>query len=703
MFEEDKKRLSIFLVIFFIFLPLFVFSQDYPYLVDKELLDTIQNEVSGERAKDMVAKISRFHRIRGGGEGSDYNRCVEYLAGELKKIGLKDVAIKKYRADGFKKHFLWRSPVGWRVKEAELWMVKPTRKLIARYSDQAVSLMPYSQGGEVESEVIYVGKGKSDADYEGKNVKGKLVFAVGGGGSEVHRQAVLKRGASGVIVGPSDTEHRLQFPDLIEVNRLSPTGEERKKTGFGFALSRRQEKELLSLFNAGEKVMMRAKVEAELFDGNMPVLEAKIVGKEFPLQEIIIMGHLDHYKPGANDNASGSAGMVEMARNILALVGREDIPPLKRTIRFLWLPEMHGTAAYLSEHQDLKEKGICGINLDMIGEDSALCQSTLVITYSPYSVPGYINDVFANLIRWLKAKSFFSPRGSKHLFDFRLGPNLLGSDQIMFFDSTFSIPTCSLNRPDVFHHTNMDTLDKCDPTEMKRVISLALATTIFLANSDEEDALNTAREVYAGANLRMMRRTEKSIRLLHQYASSSEKRKNLAELYLNIINYPPIQAQIEAANIIKVKELCKTEVVKTEINELAKDLDRQVAREKEKINSMYELFLRHYKLDKKKFRPNGLYKKASLLRPKRLFKGPLPGNYLRENLAEKDYSWYENNRKKVGGNSGSKTFEIVNFMNGKHTLLDIRHFVSCEYDEIDIEFVLHFTEDLEKLGLIAFN
>ena len=140
--------------------------------------------------------------------------------------------------------------MGWRVKEAELWMVEPRRELIARFSNQAVSLMPYSQGGEVESEVIYVGKGKSDADYNGKNVKGKLVFAVGGGGSEVHRQAVLKRGASGVIVGPSDREDRLQYPDLIEVYRLSPSGEERGRTRFGFALSRRQTKELLSLFES---------------------------------------------------------------------------------------------------------------------------------------------------------------------------------------------------------------------------------------------------------------------------------------------------------------------------------------------------------------------------------------------------------------------------------------------------------------------
>ena len=218
-----------------VFLPLLLFlfnlpgsSQDHPYLLDKELLDIIQNEVSGERAWDMVSKISRFHRIRGGGDGSDYNRCVEFLAKELKALGLREVLIKKYNADGYQKYFLWPSLVGWRVKEAELWMVKPRKKLISRFSDQAVSLMPYSQGGKVESEVIFVGEGKSYENYKGKDVKGKLVFAVGGNGSAVHRQAVLNRGAAGVIVGPSDREDRLEFPDLIEVSRLSPRGEDRE-------------------------------------------------------------------------------------------------------------------------------------------------------------------------------------------------------------------------------------------------------------------------------------------------------------------------------------------------------------------------------------------------------------------------------------------------------------------------------------------
>lgn len=700
---KKQKVILIFFSLFFFLFNRPCLSQDHPYLLDKELLDLIQNEVSGERAWDMVSKISRFHRIRGGGDGSDYNRCVEFLAKELKGLGLKEIFIKKYMADGHQKYFLWPSLVGWRVREAELWMVKPRKKLISRFSDQAVSLMPYSQGSEVESEVIFVGKGKSDEDYKGKNVKGKLVFAVDGNGSAVHRQAVLNRGAAGVIVGPSDREDRLEFPDLIELYRLSPTGEERAKTGFGFALSRRQEKELLSLFESGEKVMMRASVDAELFDGDMPVLEAKIIGKEYPEQEIILMAHLDHYKPGANDNASGSAGLFEMVRNILALTEKGDIPPLKRTLRFLWLPEMHGAAAYLTEHQGLKETGICGMNLDMIGEDYVLCRSNFNLFCSPYSVPGYIDDVLVNFLGWLDGRAFFSPRGGRHRFNFRVRPYSGGSDHVLFNDSTFSIPTPMLGHGDVFHHTSMDTPDKCDPTEMKRIISLALAASLLIANADDEDALKIAREVHSQAHVRMTARTEKSVRLMHQYASDPNKVKELTELHANLLNYPRLQAQVEAENIREVNELCRNEASQKIIHQLSGDLGHQAEREAEKIGVMYEIFIKRYGLKSENYCLRSEYEEASRLRPKRMFKGPLHRNAMREKLSAKSLEWYDKNRAKAGGSYGSKTYEIVNLMNGKRTLVDIRHIISCEFDETDVEFVLHYAKDLEKIGLVSFE
>jgi len=696
------RRIIFLMLVVLLLSPIDTTAQEFRSVMDEKLLKSIQNEVSGERAWDIVSKISRYHRIRGGGEGSDYNRCVEWLAEELKQMGIKDVNIHTYIADGKTKSFLWNSLMGWRVREAELWLVEPIEKLISRYSDQAVSLMPYSQGGKTEAEVIYVGHGKSDEDYDGLDVKDKIVFARGGGGAKVHRMAVLKRGAAGVIVGPSDREERNKYVDLIELNRLSPTAEEVANTRFGFSLSRRQERELLSLIHEGKRIKMKATVDAELFDGNMPVLEAVLPGKKFPKQEIIIMGHLDHYKPGANDNASGSAGMLEMVKSVKSLLDRGDIPPLKRTLRFLWVPEMHGTVPYLVQHQDIGERGIAGLNLDMIGEDYSLCESTFNLTRSPYSVPGYINDLCISLLGWLEGREFFSPRGTKYRFNPRVRSYSGGSDHVMFNDSFFSVPTPMLGHGDLFHHTNLDTPDKCDPTELKRITSLAMASCLYLANADDMDALRLAQEVYNQSCLRLSQRTHQSIHLIHNLVLTPETRNSIPMVFANVLHYPSLQAEIEAANVLETRELCVNPGTKEKIEILAKRLKKRAQLEEDELAALYSIFSEQYGMIEIEFPPNDLYKKASTIRPKRRFKGPLPRNIMQARLSAEDLSWYEANRDKAGTNSGSKTYEIINLMDGKRTVLDIRHIVSCEFDETDVEYVFHYVQDLHKMGLIEF-
>jgi hypothetical protein len=572
--------------------------------------------------------------------------------------------------------------------------------------------MLYSQGGTVESEVIYVGQGKSDEDYEGKEVKDKLVFAVGGNSPKVYRQAVLKRQAAGVIVGPSDRDDRLHFTDLIEVGRISPTAEELKKTRFGFSISRRQENELLPYFQAEEKVIMKAKVDAELIVGDMPVIEAKIIGQQYPSQEIILMGHLDHYKPGANDNASGCAGMVEIIRNIRTLVERGDIPPIKRTIRFLFVPEIHGAIAYLSEHEDLKNKGIVGMNLDMIGEDYALCQATFNITCAPYSVPGYINDVLVNLLPWLEEDGFYESVGSRNNFNYRIKPHSGGSDHMMFNDATFSIPSPMLGHNNVFHHTNLDSPKTCDPTEMKRIISLAEAASILISNAGDEDALEIAHEVYGQACSRMSKRTEQSLRLMRHIAKDPASRKRLAELHWKVSSYALLQAQVESKNILKVKELCQEKTSQKIITKLSREITKQSSIELKKIDLTFKNLLEQYSIEETEFVPSENFELASNMIPERLFKGPLVSDYdrqrfiwdeIREHVNEERAKWYDENKKEAGRYLSSKIFEIVNLMDGKRTISDIRNIVSCEYDETSITFMLRFMEDLEKLGLIKLN
>ena len=78
--------------------------------------------------------------------------------------------------------------------------------------------------------------------------------------------------------------------------------------------------------------------------GHYDVVTAVIPGTDGS-EEIVFSCHLCHQKPGANDNASGAAAILEAARALNALIRRGEIERPRRTIRFIWPPEINGTLA----------------------------------------------------------------------------------------------------------------------------------------------------------------------------------------------------------------------------------------------------------------------------------------------------------------------------------------------------------------------
>jgi aminopeptidase-like protein len=72
----------------------------------------------------------------------------------------------------------------------------------------------------------------------------------------------------------------------------------------------------------------------------------------YPDEEIIVTAHLDHYKPGANDNAFGQCLNPGMACTMIELIKTKYCLPPLRTIRFMWVPEYNGTYAWLSTHTE---------------------------------------------------------------------------------------------------------------------------------------------------------------------------------------------------------------------------------------------------------------------------------------------------------------------------------------------------------------
>jgi aminopeptidase YwaD len=673
-------------------------DDDNSLVINKKLWNSLMLELSGEIARHHVERISQFHRIRGG--SPEYYAAVEYVKTKIAEYGLQEIEVERFLADGFATYLTWRSPVGWKVRDAELWMTEPDRDLLARYSDVAVSLMSYSNGGKAAGELIDVGSGISDKDYEGKDVKGKFVLANGYGGS-VHRQAVIKRGALGVVCYPSGREERKAYPDLIEMARLSPTGEERSKTTFGFSISQRQADRIKTFMNQGKKVKLDAWVDAELIDGEMPVLTACIKGSKYPEQEIILMAHLDHYRPGANDNASGSAALMEMARTIKALIKRGEISAPLRTIKFMWVPEYHGTMAYLSRHPEISEKALVGINMDMVGENLYLCKSMLTLNFPPLSEPSYIGDLMVQMIELVDRSSVSTPRGSHQAFNYRIRPYSGGSDHEPFNDTSIGVPSVMMGHPDIFHHSSMDTLDKVDQTELKRSSLAALGATLFMANAEEKDACKLAFFLSAKAQARLDLLTANSLQSLWKSLNENDAAEALYKNYKEALSANNFATQCEIDSIEACFDFDSSAITKKVIAQLFSSMQKYHDLQKEKIDSCYDLICSINKFRKQTVTLTEEEEKAKEIIPVRKFRGMLSDSFLEENLNPEKLKWYEEYGQK-DGQLQNKLFEIVNFINGKRSMLDIRNAISTEFGPTDLELVRHYLSDLKELNFVSY-
>jgi len=327
--------------------------------------------VDGERAHHFVEELTKFHRIRG---SRGYDEALEWLAERLREAGLRPLVFE-FPLDGETTYWTWRMPPAWDGEEGKLWAGD---ELIADYSKKPIQLVPGSASAEGEFEVVDVGKGESPEDYK-EDVRGKLIVA-SGNPRLVYREGIKRQGAAGVLFhympspNPEIKRTPEDLPELVSyVGILQHVGGK----AFAFSLSENQVKKVLKV----KKV--RVKVKAQNFKGTGKALYLEIPGQE-PTGSLVI-AHLCHPKPGANDNASGSALALELA----LLFGAYKRP--FRTLRFLWVPEMFGTVALAHERPEILKRTFCGVNLDMVGEDQAKTRGPLRIERPPLSVPCFLH------------------------------------------------------------------------------------------------------------------------------------------------------------------------------------------------------------------------------------------------------------------------------------------------------------------------
>lgn len=643
-----------------------------------------------------------------------FRDALDWVKGEAERIGLEELTVESFPADGVHRYWTYYSPPGWMVRSAELHMIAPEEKLLARFEDIPQSLHTFSSGTPPEgvtAELIDVGSGLTSKDYEGKDVRGKIVLA-SGRGEYVHVLAVFQRGAAGVItdsvIEMSHVRESLDVPDAHGYQGIWPKGRDIPRVRFGFSVSKRQGNYLRNLLKDGKKVVLWARVDAELFPSSLDLLTGVIRGSSRPEEEVILMAHLCHPKPSANDNASGCACLLEVARTLCALIRSGKMQRPARTIRFMWMPETNGSVAYLSSHPDSGSRLVAGINLDMVGEDQELCRSTLNVDSTPDSLPSYLNDfVYSVLEQCVREYDKHTHFGQISTFRFALSRFSGGSDHTEFNEAGIGIPCVMLLQwPDKFYHTSMDTIDKVSEDSMRKVGWSTAVSAVTIANADSMSALRLANLTASKGAARLAQAGNDAAQDLIRRAEAlrsgdaeppGEDLGEAASYHRDRIQHISWREQ-EAVRSVKrlAKNSSLGHAIETRCRDLADLGSREMARLDELLDHLgSELGVR--------IRTEGASRpaetEAKALVPKKLFKGTLCTDVLRESLSEARLLWHsEMERKDV--HFGSKMVEVLNFANGTRTVFDIAKAVSSEYTRTDVEVVTAYLRDLEGLGLL---
>jgi len=625
-----------------------------PPLLPERDAAALVNELSGETAKRNLEGLARFHRQRG---SQGFHSAAELVAERARAYGLSNVQILQFPADGKIFYGTQRSRQAWDADKAELAEVKDGEDTkIASYAAEPIVLAEDSESADVTADLVDVHDGTKDTDYTGKDVKGKIVLIAAQPG-KAQELAVGKFGAAGIVSYAQNqkTAWSGENDNLIRWGHLesfSPS-----KT-FAFMVSLRSARALQERLKLGETIRLHAEVAAGQHPAFYEVVTATIPGTAPHLKdlEIAFSCHLDHQRPGANDNASGCVTILEVARTLQKLISDGRLAPPARTIRFVWPPEIEGTVTLLNARPEFAKRIKAVVHMDMVG-GGLETKAVYHITRGPLSLPSFVHDVAWAFAEWVNEESYqfaasdkaeyplIAPEGGKEPLRAMYSTYAMGSDHDVYQDSSFGIPAIYMNDwPDRYIHTNLDSAANIDPTKLKRAAFIGAASGYFLANFSSRDIAATTGAIATGRLLRAVTSMER--RTAFKAAEDYER------------------AVLSSLDAFASGSVVKAQHARSE----GKGEGATIFRRRQEPRGPLAVFGYDYFADHAKA--------AGLATPKLLsFEG----------------AW---------GAGEEYAYEALNFADGKHTVQQIRDELSAEYGSVPLPLVIGYLQALKSIGVV---
>jgi hypothetical protein len=468
----------------------------------------LHRELSGERAQELTAAITRFHRPPG---AAGYHAATNLVADTLRSAGL-EVRVETYSLDGETVAGEGPLPLAWEPRGATVRVVNPVQEEVVDMETTSSCLAWWSRptpAGGLTAELVDLGTGETEADYAGKDLAGKIVL-IGhterpGGWSYAARRA-MEAGARGILsdylfytFAPERT--RQGHPDAVQLLRLPNQLGQFDAWACGIAYPAAQRlRELLRL----GPVTLHADIDCALFAGHGQNLLATIPGRELPEEAVYFIAHTSAATCPCANCAAGPALMVEIARVLHDLIDRGELQRPRRSVKFLFIIEGLGSRAYIDRHRAEVDRVKTAFCFDSVGHDQGKLKSVLLFYRHPDSSPSFINDYFAGVMErapqdgsWVFADAADIPP-----VQFRQAPYTPWSDNHIW--AAYGVPSpLIMSWPDLHFHTQFLTADNTDPRVFRRAGVTSALAAYEIADASESDALAIAQDVAARAAFRL--------------------------------------------------------------------------------------------------------------------------------------------------------------------------------------------------------
>jgi Zn-dependent M28 family amino/carboxypeptidase len=553
------------------------------------------------------------------------------------------------------------------------------------------------------TDLVWVEEGL-EKDFEGLDVSGKIVVT-SSTANRVHEIAV-RSGAVGVVAFGSSRE--LTAPLAIPASGLRGDN-----ATFAFYLTPREGYKLRDRLVRGEKITVHAVVESQILPYDLQVPTCFIAGTDKEAGEIILSAHIyeGYTKQGGNDNVSGSAVILEVARMLNQMIIDGRLPRPKRGIRFIWVPEYSGTIPWVNAHKDIMSRTLCNINLDMVGLHLKSNNSFFSLMRTTFGNPHYINDVLENYFVYMGevnreilanrsnnkiVNQIIAPSGTEDPFYYQIEQHYGASDHEVFNHWSTHVPGVMLiTWPDMYYHTSEDLPNKLDPTQLKRAAVISAAGAYNIASADEDMAASIGETSFSYALKRM------GIELARSTDELEDANKdNFEAVCKKVSAYLETSMKNEKATVLSIKELApESEMLLQQLNLLTASVEQVYTANRAILAAKMEFKANElgskvptFKLTKLEKSANGIVPSAS----DDLKNGGFGIERTVRELPEETLA-------KFPYREIANTTELCALVNGKNSALDIKKMLDTQYRrESDLQSILNYLKLLKAKGLVQF-